>query len=955
MRKLRRSVSLVSVLALGILAPLATGQPLPSDPRLLDGVLSNGLRYVIRQHPFPPERVNINLHVSSGSFNETDEQRGVAHFLEHLAFNGSERFAPGTLLPYFESLGLTFGRHQNAMTGFADTTYTIELPRSDTETIEKGMRFLSDVAFGLSLLPEEIEKEREVILEEKRTRLGPMDRVTRTILNNIAPGSLLGTRSPIGVEETIMGVDQADFRDYYTRWYTPSNMTLLVVGDADPEAMLAVVKQEFERGESRPRPADADVGVTATEGVRAIVAADEELRRTEISINRVGSARGAMVDEPGYRERLVEAIGSQAFNYRMREKVSERKVSFLSAGSSSNDVFNTLRWTNVTASGEPENWREVLTDLGRELNRARTHGFSSREIQRIKDSFIANAEDEVRAESTASGGALIGSYRTAVAAGEPIMNAAQVLGLDKRLLPTITDEEVNAVFREVYTFDDAVFIAQCPTGANQPTEDDIVDVGVAALVLEAEAEGDEAEIASLVDVAPTPGKIVASSVHEATGVVSGWLDNGVRFHYMFNDYKKDQVLVSIALAGGTLLETAENHGVSQSAAIALRRPATRTFSSKQINDYMSDKKVGVGGGVSDDMMNLQVSGPPDEIEIGLQLAHLLLTEPVVEGPQLENYKINAVQQIESGDLLPQGRFFRAFLETLYPETEIRSRMLTSEEIGEFTAEKAQAWLDRMIAESPIEVVVVGDIDEKRARELIAMWLGSLPARDRISPDTYRSARTLPTPEEPRVGRVELVTQTEQAYMMAGFRACDERDFAQGRALNLAARILSTRMFKTLREEEQLVYSIQTSLTPGTAYPGYGLFYAWSQTEPDKVDVLGDRIMDLFREFAENGPTEEEMEVARKKAVTDLETQRLEPGTWRGYMSVLTYRGRSLDEFAADPTAFASISGDEVRRVFAQWYSMPGHLRVSVVGRNPSVVEPESPASPAGPAVGPGGR
>jgi len=310
----------------------STGEALPTDPRVVQGEFANGMRYVVMQHAVPPGRAAVWLHVSSGSLNETDQQRGIAHFLEHMAFNGSTNFAPGTVVDFFQGMGLTFGRHQNASTRFDRTGYRLEMPDNKPETVEKALLFLSDVAFRLTLPSQEIEKERGVILEEKRTRLGAQQRVQEQWIQQLAPGSTLGSRLPIGVEETILGMNRQDFVDYYTRWYVPSNMAVMMVADMDAGSMVEMLRKHFGVGERKPRPADLPVGIRPYESSRGVVITDAELTRATVSVVRVGPPPAPITTKARMRERLVEQLGSLSFNRRLEKKVSQGKVSFLSGG-----------------------------------------------------------------------------------------------------------------------------------------------------------------------------------------------------------------------------------------------------------------------------------------------------------------------------------------------------------------------------------------------------------------------------------------------------------------------------------------------------------------------------------------------------------------------------------------------------------------------------------------------
>src|SRR5207244_2178641 len=234
----------------------------PGDQMM--STLPNGLTYIICPHRNPEGRVSIWLHVASGSLNETDSTRGLAHYLEHMAFNGSANFAPGSVVPFFQSLGLAFGRDQNAFTSFDQTTYQLTLPGGGRDVVEKGLLFMSDVAMRMSLGATEIDGERQIILEEKRARASAQQRVQDQVYERLAPESTLGRRLPIGVEQTITSVTRPDFQDYYSRWYVPSNMTVIVVGDTDPAMVAEVIQQQFGGGRAVPRPTPRDAGVKAS-------------------------------------------------------------------------------------------------------------------------------------------------------------------------------------------------------------------------------------------------------------------------------------------------------------------------------------------------------------------------------------------------------------------------------------------------------------------------------------------------------------------------------------------------------------------------------------------------------------------------------------------------------------------------------------------------------------------
>ncbi|MGH7177994.1 MAG: M16 family metallopeptidase, partial [Tepidisphaeraceae bacterium] len=428
----------------------------------------------------------------------------------------------------------------------------------------------------------------------------------------------------------------------------------------------------------------------------------------------------------------------------------------------------------------------------------------------------------------------------------------------------------------------------------------------------------------------------------------GWLSNNVRVNYRFMDQRKNDVTVQISLIGGELLETADNRGVTSAARLAWSRPATKELSSSDIRELMTGKKISVGGGGgmgggrgggrrggggggggSGDSISLTVSGSPTELETGLQLAYLLLTEPRIEASAFTQFQTTTRQMLREAFKTPQGAAMRLVSAAPYPESEIRTRPMTPEQIDKLSLASAQAWLGKLIQDSPIEVVIVGDIDKDKALALVSKYLGSLPERPRVGPELYASLRKIQRPSGPRIFEKSVDSNTDQAIVFSGFYGADESNLPDVRALNMAARILSTRMNRQVREEAQLVYSIGAGSRAATTYPGFGVFSAQAPTDPHKVEALVAKLASMYQTFAADGPTADELTIAKKQMATTFEEQIKEPSYWMQRLTQLTYRGTSLDDLASGPAAYQSLTTDQVKDTFAKYYSKDNAIIVVV--------------------------
>lgn len=914
-------------LAVLVLATFAAAQPLPSDPRIVSGTLENGLTYKVLRHANPPGRAIVWMHIYSGSLNETDKQRGVAHYLEHMAFNGSENFPPGTVIKTFESLGLTFGRHQNAFTGFDQTTYQLSLPDNSPEKLGTAMQFLADVNSRLLLQTAEIDKERQIILEEKNARQSPQQRMMEYIYSKFAPGSVYGERMPIGTTESINALTRADFVDYYTAWYGPGDATVLVVADMDPRAVVEEIKKEFGALAAKPRATPRDPGVTPYASSFAAVATDPDLTRASVAINKIDRARPPATTEAEFRHKLMRDLATGAFNRRTRDRVQEGRLSFMGGSCFASNLSGAIWQVQAQAGGEPAKWRDMLKDLGQEVQRARLHGFTAKEIDRVRQDSIAFREQRAATEDTSPARAIIQRMNGELASGEATMSAAQNLELTKRLSPTITAEECSRWFKEEFDPTKVMFILQMPSSGEVPTEEELLDLGTQAFLVSPEPEDQAKRPERLMDALPVPGKLLDVGRHNAAGVISAWLDNGARYHHRYMDYRRNNATVTITLFGGQLLETAENRGITQAAAQAWSQQATSKLSSPDIRSLTTGKKVNVSGGVDLESIQLTIYGAPEDFESGMQLAHLLLTDPVLEATAFDRWKISQLQNNEAIEKNPAQKFATLIADVVYPDAEVRGKVLPREAIERLTREAAQAWLRRLIAECPIEIAVVGDLPENAAADLVARYVGSLPPRKRISPSTYSDLRTLVRPKGPRRIDQTIATTTTSGYVMEGFYGPDQKNLDDVRAMSLAARVLSNRMIDEIREETQLAYSIGASLTPGGTFPGFGIFRAESATQPANADALAAKITSMFDTFARDAMTQKELETAKLQLANTLDESMKEPGFWVGVLELQTLDGTNLDDVLATPAAYQAIPADVILAAFKRYHTPANTLGV----------------------------
>jgi zinc protease len=620
------------------------------------------------------------------------------------------------------------------------------------------------------------------------------------------------------------------------------------------------------------------------------------------------------------REQLLEQLGTIAFNRRIEKKIATGAFAGLRGGMSAGSFVNTMRIAQVQASGEPAKWEAMLKDIAAELQRARAFGFDAREIEDATREVLARAEAALQTDATRSAIGILGSFDAAFASGETLTSAQQDLDILKALASDVTKTQVDEAFKTGFDLSAVTFSLQAPAGAGTPSEAQLLAAGKTALDATVEAETVGARATALMSKPPAPAPIGSPAVHAATDVTTWTLPNGVVVHHRFNDYKKNSVSVSITLAGGELLEGSANRGVTDAATQAWQRAATASLASTDIKDLMVGKKVNVGGFAQPDAVALSINGTPDDLEYGFQLAHLLLTQPRLEQAAFDQWRTGQLQSIESAKKSPGRVLFKTLAATVFPAGEDRVMPLTAPQVNAVTRDAAQTWLESLIATSPIEVAIVGDLPRDAAADLIAKYIATLPSRPAISKTTHADRRALTRPAGARVVTETLETETKQAQVVVGFYGVDITNTTDARVMSAAAQILSTRAIQRIREQENLAYSPRMSSNPSSAYPGFGMFMCGTSTDPAKADRLAEVIAEMYASFAKEGPSETEVETVRKQIANTLDEQMKEPGYWMGRVRTMTYRGQNLDDVATERAFFEGLSGAQIRETFARYYA-----------------------------------
>jgi zinc protease len=909
-------------------ADLSPDDDLPQDLNNIYGSFDNGVKFIVRKNANPSGKITLNLRVGTGSLNETAQQNGLAHFLEHMAFKGSKHFAPMRLIPLLSHLGMTFGADTNAHTTQTETVFKLNIPDNKPQTIDTALTIFCDYASELSLYPIQIESERRVILEEARTKKNAAQRLRKHMNQELFPNTPLAIHDVIGDEEQIKTFPQSEFLDYWNTWYRPENMTLVVVGDLDPQTFIAAAQEKLgkftARGPARPvtKP-----GIKPFGAPRAVVLSDPEQVNAEVSIMGVKSPRPIVETFGQYRQAVIENVAEWIINHRLEARVAQGDSPYTSAQLGSADVYHEAMMLSISADGEPRNWNQILNAQIDCVHTAAEQGFTVQELELAKRGLLAGAQWAVTQESTQDSAKVAETLIAETGSQSPILSAQQKLDLDQQILSDLTTEQLKKSFNETFDTRNFAYVLILPApqpGQQLPTSDAILAAATADWNKPAQPLQDAAATRPTIAADPTPGTVVSRETDAQLGITSVVFANGVVMHHKRIDTRKDQVAVVIKLPGGAIEETAKTKGLSALAGQILMHPATRKISSTQLQDQMTGLNVQFKGGIGLDSMDMEVQGSPGDLPRGLELANALLTDGILEPSVMEAWKTAQLQEIDERGSSAKSQLSDAFSQTVCAN-DLRFTPLTPEVLDRLTLEAAQNWFEHIARHSAIEVSVVGDLSLEQAAEMVSKYIGSLPSRTGTFTD-LDALRKLDRPNGPYIKTIEFPGITPTAVVMAGYLGCEETSLDR-RPLSLASMILTERMIQRIRIKDNLVYSINCTSKPGQGIPGLGEIYASAPTDPKNADRLADTILEMFKSLADTGPTDQELDTAKKQIANVLQTQMKTPGFWIAQLSALKYHRHTLTELRQVPGVFDGFTTKDIQDTLHKYVVPDSEIRL----------------------------
>lgn len=905
---------------------------IPVDPAWRFGRLDNGMRFAIRQNAYPQGTALVRMLIDAGSLDETDSELGYAHFVEHMAFNGSRNVPEGEMVRLLEREGLAFGAHTNASTGFDNTIYQLDLPRNRPELLDTALMLMRETASELTISPEAVARERGVVLAERRDRntFGFRNQVDQIAF--AAPNGLYPRRLPIGTVESLNAVTAEGLRTYYQREYVPAHSTLVVIGDFDPALVEAAIRAKF--ADWQPRPAEPQP--------RAGPIDPRDRGRTDIFVDPALSERltatrnGVWLEEPDTvaqrRENLLRQIGYSIVNRRLARLSRQADPPFRDAGFGTGDVFEDGRSTNLVVDTVDGEWRRGLTGAVLEYRRAFAQGFTAAEVAEQVATIRTASRNDATAAETRTNGALLGAVLALLRDDFVPSTPQSSLERLEAFIPEITPERVLAALnREAVRLEDPLLRFQ---GRRNP------EGGEAAL----RTAWNQAMRAPLGDSATrtdqafaytdfgAPGTVAADAIEPGLGIRTLRFANGVRLNLKRTELDRGRMLVQMSVDGGEMLDTRDNPLTTE---MAQSFPAggLGRHSVDDLQTLLAGRAVGLSFGVTPETFVASAQTTPDDLELQLQVLTALISDPGYR-PEGEVLYRQSINNFFASYRATPGSALGNTIGSILSDNDPRFTLQPVESYRRLTfAQLREALADRL-ARGAIEIGVVGDIDEARVIELVGKTFGALPAREpEFQP--YTEQRQRPFTADRSARTIRHTGAADQAIVRMVWPTRDGEDPQAELEFELLQRVAQLMVTDALRERLGQAYSPNASSDASRFWRGYGTFSVTASVDIGTVEATRAAIEETIAALRDAPVPEDTLLRARAPMLEGLENALKTNRGWLNLVDRAQSEPDRIERYLRARERAATITPAQLQALAVRYLTANGAVPVIVLPEGPS--------------------
>jgi zinc protease len=926
----RTAVALLGVLAVAasLAAQAPSRGPLPLAPSIRSGTLANGLTYFIRPNALPRNRAMLRLVVRAGSIDEADDQRGLAHMLEHMAFNGTTHFPPGQLVSYLESIGARFGPHVNAQTGFDETIYMLDVPTDRQGVLQRGIEALGDFAGGITLEPKEIDKERGVVLEEWRGNLGAGTRMQEPQIRAMFGASKYADRLPIGTPESIRSFPYKRLRDFYEANYRPERMAVIIVGDIKAPDVEQMIDASFGSIPRRRGGNRAEVRIPTHSETRFASLSDPEQTASSVSI-LIKRPFEALETAETYRRSVVRSLVYDMFNDRLGEIARRSDAPFLAAGSGVDHLGRTVEAATVSARVQEGRIPEGLSGLAQEVQRVRQFGFGDGELDRAKRGMLASYERSYNERDKTESGGLTDELVRHYLYKEAAPGIERELELVRQMLPQITAAEVNALAKVMFADANRVVLATSPkkeglTLVSETTLRDALKAGTTATLT---AWHDETVARELMGKKPEPGTVKARREIPEIGVTVLTLSNGVEVWLKPTDFRNDQISFTAYAPGGTTLASQEDYYNASYAASLVGLAGIGGFTPVDLNKLLAGKTAGASTSIGTFSQSVSGSATPKDLETALQLAYLRITAPNRDPEAFALMRRQLETLIANQEASPAFAFSER-LNAINTMNHYTSRPLSLDEVKKLNPDRMMDFYRQRFANAAdFTYFFVGAFKVDEIAPLLAAYIGALPSTGTAT--SKRGTLGLKFPASVVTETIKRGQEPKSQTVLTYF-ADTGIDEMEDHRLNAAMRVLQGRLRDILREQLGGTYSVSAGYNSTSPEPGYGVVSVEFGSSPENVEKLTKAVFDEVARLRRDGPTAADVNAVKEAEKNDIQTSLRQNSYWLGSLQAMHQLGRDPRRILQRMQRADSLTVDNIHAAFMKYFPDARHTLVTLM-------------------------
>jgi zinc protease len=923
---------------------------IPVNPRIHFGALNNGMRFAWMTNGEPKNRCYVRIHVDAGSFAEEDSERGMAHFLEHICFNGSKNFAPGTLVEWFQKHGMAFGADTNAFTSFGQTVYQLDLPNSDESTLGEGLTVFRDFADGLLIQEKEVQAEKGVIDAEERERDSPGYRALVKSIEVQFAGTRIPDRMPIGTKSARDKFASASIRKFYEKWYRPENMTLVIVGDLkdlNPEKLI------HDRFDSYRAPAAAHAPEPAlgkpTYATKEFYIYDKDLPSVNLSIQlirpwqeRAENVKNAQADVP-------LDMARQMLNIRFSELAKKKDAAFANAGvsdvrsMSENIGFKIEEGEALNISCEASKWEKALEKAEYEVRRAIEFGFDDSEIEEVKADLLRSLSEGIEREKTKASGAFLQEILNAAENRSVPMTAATLQNILKPAIEKATVKDCHEAFKKAWS--EGILIVSGVGNADLGPDGGKKIRSVYEESIKKQVKARKKVVKQKFEYASDPskkGEVVAAKKNDEFDFTDVMFANGVRLLVKKTDFKEKQILLAAHVGEGVLSTDPGQMELIMMTGPAFSGGGLGKHSADDLRKLTAGKEVGAGLAASDESFVVSGATTKEDLVLQCDLMAAYFTDPGWRDDGLQQMlkviPMAFMQMKHSVDAAIGIEFMRE----LY-NRDARHVVPSQEKAEAITMDAIRGFVGPQLADAPLTLTIVGDLDVDATIQAVAQTFGNLPKRRAY--DRHEDRRK---PAELAVGKkyqFDVDSEETKTAVLIAYPATDGRDTPTRRRLNWLAAVLSDRLRIEVREKLGASYSPGSGATLSRVYPGDGFIAIRANADPDKVDALVDACIAAADSLAAKGVTEEELGRVREPQLASMRDALRTNGFWMQNLSGLHTNPNVLDDLRTMVSFAKEIKAEDLNPLAAK-YLKRDRATVGIASPKKKAVEaPDGPQPP----------